>query len=95
MRYNIAGTVSQELIKAGRKIVVNEVHITNTHASTTAVVDLFINNTESTFHLLNDVHIPAGVALVLDSNSLKFDNDTSGYGLFIKLASGAVDVLIT
>ena len=92
LRKNITGTVTTELLASGKKLnAIKEISIT---AISAAVGSLYIGNSSDTFYLIKDTEIPAGVVLTLDSQFLKFDNSSSGYGLFIKLASGAVDVCI-
>lgn len=56
---------------------ISSISICNQHASTAAVVTLFLDdelgNANSEVHIINGVSIPAGVTLVLSSN-VSFDN---------------------
>ena len=90
LRKNVTGTVATELVAIGKNLTnVKSISIT---AVTAAVADLYIQNTSDTFYLIKGVTIPLGTILELDSNFLRFDNSTSGYGLFIKLTSGSVNI---
>ena len=92
LRHNVTGTVTTELLSAGSNVnTIKEIAIT---AVTAAVVDLYVGDSSNTFYIIKGVTVPLGSILVLDSESLKFDNTTLGFGLFIKLASGSVDVSI-
>ena len=91
-RKNITGTVTTELIASGTNLnAIKEISIT---AVTAAVVDLHINSSSDTFYLIKGATIPLGAVLILDSEFLKFDNTTNGFGLFVKLTSGSVDISI-
>tara|TARA_Y100000593_G_C4219082_1_gene290840 strand:- start:49 stop:348 length:300 start_codon:yes stop_codon:yes gene_type:complete len=91
---SISGTVSNELLAAGQNKVIKEILVSNTHASTTATVDLYIHDATSTYYFLKGTSIPAGVSLVLDNAFLNFNNSISAFGLYIKLGAGTVDVVI-
>ena len=92
--HNISGTVSKELVARGQNVKVKEINISNTHASTTATVDLYVNDLVNTYYFMKGVSIPAGVSLVLDQESISFDNSIHGFGLFVKLGAGQVDIII-
>ena len=93
LRQNITGTVTTEMITAGSRI--NNITEMLIAAVTTAVVDVYIGDSSNNFYIIKGVTVPIGASLVLDSKALNFDNSTSGYGLYIKLASGSVDVSIS
>lgn len=99
LRNNVTGTanLTSKLLSAGDKInSITSILITNTHASASAVVDLFIdNNVEGAFYIIKNVTIPFGVSVALTDN-VKFDNTKSGFDLYIKVAASTstLDVLI-
>tara|TARA_R110001592_G_scaffold191093_2_gene437224 strand:+ start:366 stop:680 length:315 start_codon:yes stop_codon:yes gene_type:complete len=75
---------------------IKAITITNTHASASADVDLFIdNNVEGSFYIIKNLSIPKGVSLVLTEN-VKINNSATGFGLYIKVAasSSTLDVII-
>jgi hypothetical protein len=53
-----------------------------------------LESTEYSYYILNNVAIPNGVTLLLDSSYFKFDR--SEYDLYIKLSAGdsAVDIIL-
>lgn len=92
--FNISGALTQELLAAGAGEKVSSVQLTNTHASDSVTVDLYIEKKlTGTFYLLKAVEIPKGVALVHDK--LGFSNNNEQFGLYIKLgaADSTVDVI--
>ena len=103
--YNIDGSsgVTVELIAPRNAVTaVNSLAMTNTHAANTATLSLFIQTSpkasaSSTFYIIKNVSIPAGVTLLLDNpNLLSFNNKTNGYGLYATVGSSdTVDVLIS
>jgi len=110
LHHNISGELTQELLAAGDNVVVNNISLTNVHASTTCTVDLYIENklqagyptgqndlTAGQFYLAKAIALPVGATLILDNVS--FANRAAQFGLFIKLTKGAsetpvVDVII-
>ena len=81
--YNISGENTQELLKVGSNISVSKISLTNTPASTTCTVDLYIEKSGvGTFYLLKDTILPPGVPLIYDS--IKFSNEANEFGLFMK-----------
>ena len=74
----------------------DSISICNQHASTTAVVTLYLDdglgNDNSDVHIINAVSIPAGTTLVLDGN-VNFNNDT--YDLKITNTGGVPLSIIT
>tara|TARA_B110000211_G_C13579435_1_gene335576 strand:- start:150 stop:482 length:333 start_codon:yes stop_codon:yes gene_type:complete len=102
--HNIDGSngVDVELLAPGDNSGgIKSILITNTHATAEATVSLFIQNNPtaaaaSTFFMLSTVAIPVGVSLLLDnSDMLSFNNNLSGYGLYVTVGSSdTLDVLI-
>tara|TARA_R100001082_G_C4312728_1_gene137495 strand:- start:14 stop:319 length:306 start_codon:yes stop_codon:yes gene_type:complete len=73
---------------------ITSILITNTHDTTTADIDLYIqDSSNNTFHIIKNTLIPAGVSLALTDN-VKFNNTSSGYSLIINAIAGTVDVHI-
>jgi len=103
--HNIAGSdgVDVELLAPGDDASnIKSILIANTHATDSATVSLFIQNSPSgfapvTFYMLSTVSIPSDTSLLLDSNDmLSFDNGLNGYGLYVTVGSSdTLDVLIT
>ena len=99
--HNISGELTQELLGAGDAVNVTSISLANIHASTTCTVDLYIEKQLlGKFYLLKTISLPVGATLVLDGNYVRFSNNTSQFGLFIKLTQGAsetpvVDVIIS
>jgi hypothetical protein len=95
LQSNISGTATTSVLAAGENVnKIDTIRLTNTHASTAAVVDLFIDsNSLGTFYIIKNVSIPTGASLIL-SDGVSFDNSSSGYTLYAKLASGTLDILI-
>ena len=96
--HNISGELTQELVAAGDNVNVSSISLSNTHASTTCTVDLYVEKKlTGTYYIMKNVSLPVGAVL---SHDLSFDSDTDEYGLYIKLTQGAsetptVDVTIS
>ena len=96
--HNIDGSngIEVELLAAGDGgDNIQSIWITNTRASNAATVSLYINNNTSNkkYYLLSTVVIPANGSLLLDDNSLSFNN--SNYGLYMTVGSSdTLDVII-
>ena len=96
--HNVTGSsgVEVELLAAGDGgDNIQSIWITNTRASNAATVSLYINNNTSNkkYYLLSTVVIPANGSLLLDDNSLSFNN--SNYGLYMTVGSSdTLDVII-
>ena len=75
---------------------IKSIMITNIHATADATVSLYIFQSTTSYYILSTVAIPSDTSLLLDdSNTLSFNNSTSGYGLAITVGSSdTVDVLI-
>tara|TARA_Y100001973_G_C5176702_1_gene322408 strand:- start:1250 stop:1573 length:324 start_codon:yes stop_codon:yes gene_type:complete len=93
-----AAELTQQLLAPGDEVVVNEVALTNVHASTACFVDLYIEKKlVGRFYLLKKVQLPTGVTLSVDTGG--FNNGDGEYGLYIKLTKSAsetpaVDVIL-
>ena len=98
LHHNISGELTKELLAAGDGVNVSKISLTNIHASTMCTVDLYIEKKlTGTFYLLKAVQLPIGVTLIYDN--IKFNNNSSEFGLYIKLTKSAsetptVDVII-
>ena len=102
--HNITGSsgVDIELLAPGDGANdIKSILIANIHATADATVSLFIQDdptaaTTSTFYMLSTVAIPSDTSLLLDSNDmLSFDNELSGYGLYLTVGgSDTLDVMI-
>ena len=95
LQSNISGTAITSVLAAGENVSkIDTIRLTNTHASTTATVDLFIDSDSlGTFYIIKNISIPAGASLVLNEG-LDFDNSSSGYTMYTKLGAGEIDILI-
>jgi hypothetical protein len=95
LQSNITTTAITSVLDAGENVSrIDTIRLTNTHASTTATVDLFIDsNSLGTFYIIKNVSILAGTSLVLNEG-LSFDNSINGYTMYVKLGAGQIDVLI-
>ena len=95
LQSNISGTAVTSVLAAGENVnKIESIRLTNTHSSTDAVVDLFIDsNSLGTYYIIKNLSIPAGASLIL-TDGISFDNSSSGYTLYAKLASGTLDILI-
>ena len=100
--HNVTGStgVTVELIQPGDNTNgIKSILLSNIHATATATVSLFIQNSPSgvaisTYKIINNVSIPAGVSLLIDDAPLMSFNGNT-YGLYITVgASDTVDVII-
>ena len=102
--HNIDGSdgVDVELLAPGDNSGgIKSILITNTHATADATVSLFIQDNPTaavaeTFFILSTVAIPSDASLLLDnSDMLSFNNNLSGYGLYVTVGSSdTLDILI-
>ena len=92
---NISGTVAISVLEAGDNVSkIKTIRLTNTHASTAATVDLFIDsNSLGTFYIIKNTSIAAGVSLVLNEG-IDFDNSINGYTMYVQLGAGEIDILV-
>jgi len=99
--HNITGELTQELLAAGDEVKVTSISLANTHASTTCLVDLYIEKKlTGKFYIIKSIQLPVGSTLILEGNDVNFSNAANEFGLFIKLTKGAsetptVDVIIS
>ena len=95
--HNISGELTQELLAAGDNAKVSSISLSNTHASTTCTVDLYIEKALiGKFYIMKGVSLPVGVTL---SHSFSINNSANEFGLYIKLTKSAsetptVDVIL-
>ena len=98
----VASGVNIELIVPGDNVRdIKSILITNTHATADATVSLYIQNdptggTTSTFYMLSTVAIPSDTSLLLEGgNVIKFNNSSSGFGLYVTVGStDTIDLII-
>ena len=96
--HNISGELTQELLAAGDDVRVSSISLTNTHASTTCTVDLYIKKKlTGIYYIMKSVSLPVGVVL---SHDFRFNNNDDEFGLYVKLTKGAsetptVDVILS
>ena len=96
--HNITGELTQELLAAGDNIDISKISLTNIHGSLPCTVDIYIEKKlTGTFYLLKAVTLPIGRTLIYDN--MRFNNNTSEFGLYIKLTKSAsetpaVDVIL-
>jgi len=82
--FNITGELTQELLAVGDNVSVSQVLLSNTDATHTGIVDLYIEKKlTGKFYLLKNVKIPPGVTLVHDIRG--FNNKANEFGMYIKL----------
>tara|TARA_R100000501_G_C2569435_1_gene76881 strand:+ start:104 stop:409 length:306 start_codon:yes stop_codon:yes gene_type:complete len=95
--HNISGELTQELLAVGDNAIVSSISLSNTHASTTCTVDLYIEKKlTGKFYIMKGVSLPVGVTL---SHSFSINNSANEFGLYIKLTKSAsetptVDVIL-
>jgi len=100
LHHNIGGELTQELLAVGGGIDVQKISITNTHASITCTVDLYIEKKlTGTFYLIKGVAIPVGATFIYQ-DGVRFTTKVNQFSLYIKLTQGAseipsVDVIIS
>ena len=96
--FNITGELTQELLAAGSNTSVSKISLTNIEGTNKCTVDLYIEKKlKGKFYLLKGVELSIGTTLIYDS--MKFSNNASEFGLYIKLTKSAsetpaVDVII-
>tara|TARA_R110000823_G_scaffold44212_1_gene114598 strand:- start:777 stop:1286 length:510 start_codon:yes stop_codon:yes gene_type:complete len=90
--FNISGELTQQLLAPGDNVNVSKISLTNTQKVSKCKVDLYIEKAlTGKFYLLKGVELPIGSTLVYDS--MKFNNSTDQFGLYIKLTDGATFTL--
>ena len=93
---NISGTAPVEVLTAGDNVnEIKTIRLTNTHASASVVVDLFIeSNSLGKFYISKGSTMSAGTTVVL-ADGLSFDNRLTGFSLYAQPRTDVtVDVLI-
>jgi len=96
--FNITGELTQELLAAGSNTPASKISLTNIEGTNKCTVDLYIEKKlTGKFYLLKGVELPIGTTLTYDS--MRFNNQASEFGLYIKLTKSAsetpaVDVII-
>ena len=110
-RHNISGDTTIALASPGDNMSrIKSIVITNTHASSSMTVNLYIGGLSiagvaaTYYYLLKGKLIHKGESLILENDSLKFDNaikpdeetNTADLGLYIQLGSSTstADVII-
>tara|TARA_R110002096_G_scaffold175796_1_gene351684 strand:- start:777 stop:1286 length:510 start_codon:yes stop_codon:yes gene_type:complete len=90
--FNISGELTQQLLAPGDNVNVSKISLTNTQKVSKCKVDLYIEKAlTGKFYLLKGVELPIGSTLVYDS--MRFNNSTDQFGLYIKLTDGATFTL--
>ena len=69
--------------------------ISNTHASSEVRVDLTIYDDSNNYLILNNVSIPNGASLSLDSHEVAFDNNLYQMKIQLNAVDSAVTIKIT
>ena len=97
--HNITGSTGEtvQLVAPGDGANnIKSIMIANIHATADATVSLYIFQGSKKYYILPTVAIPSDTSLLLDdSNTLSFNNSTSGYGLGVTVGSSdTVDILI-
>jgi hypothetical protein len=92
---NVTSSSITSLLTRGDNVRVNSISLCN-NAAVTVAAQLFLSDGVNNYFLIKDVDIPTEVTLVLDHNSVKFNNSSSGLSLFIKLtpASSTANVSV-
>jgi len=94
-----AAELTRELLAAGDDVKVSKISLTNIHADTKCIVDLYIEKIlTGKFYLLKGVELPVGVTL--EYKNPPFNNRSGEFGLYLKLTKSAseipsVDVIIS
>ena len=82
--FNITGERTRELLAARSDVSATSISLANVDSSHSSIVDLYIEKTGTgKFHLLKNVNIPAGAALIHDLKG--FNSKANEFGLYIKL----------
>ena len=92
----IADTNATAITIPYNNVKYKSLRLVNTHATATITLDLYIqDSTPTIYYILNNVAIPNGATLKLDSDEFNFDRNT--YTLYINTdnAAGGIDVLIS
>ena len=85
--FNISGESTRQLLAPGTNVKVSKISLTNVQKVSKCKVDLYIEKQlTGKFYLLKGVELPIGATLVYDD--IKFNNNSGGFGLYIKLTDG-------
>ena len=85
--FNISGELTQQLLAPGDNVNVSKISLTNTQKVSKCKVDLYIEKAlTGKFYLMKGVELPIGATLIYDA--MNFSNNTSEFGLYIKLTDG-------
>ena len=87
LHHNISGELTQELLAPGDTVSLSKISLTNVQKVSKCKVDLYIEKQlTGKFYLLKQVELPIGATLIYDD--IKFNNNSGGFGLYIKLTDG-------
>ena len=87
LHHNISGELTQVFLSDGDGVSVSKISLTNVQKVSKCKVDLYIEKQlTGKFYLLKGVELPIGATLIYDD--IKFNNDSGGFGLYIKLTDG-------
>ena len=85
--FNVSGELTKELLATGDNVSVKNIALTNLQKVSKCKVDLYIEKQlTGKFYLLKQVELPIGTTLIYDD--IKFNNNSGGFGLYIKLTDG-------
>ena len=90
----ISGSTATLLVDSTSTTGVGSLHLSNTHSTDAALVDLYLTDASGTYYIFKNLDIPAGSALFLEGKEVSFGRDF--FSLYIKLnaSDSVVDVLI-
>jgi len=89
--HNISGELTKELLAVGDGINVKNISLANIQRFSSVSVDLFIQKPLlGRFYFFKKLVIPAGVTYSYDTS---FNNDSNGFGLFVKLTEAPTFLL--
>tara|TARA_R110001592_G_scaffold287046_1_gene555701 strand:- start:2 stop:511 length:510 start_codon:yes stop_codon:yes gene_type:complete len=92
LHHNISGELTQELFSAGKHADIALISLVNTHASTTCLVDIYIEKRlTGKFYIVKSLPLAVGASAIL--KDVKFNSRAGGYGLYIKLSKSDVFTL--
>mgnify|MGYP003651004410 CR=1 FL=1 len=90
LHHNISGELTQELFAAGKYLKVSLISLVNTHASTTCLVDIYVEKKlTGKFYIVKSLPLAVGASAILKDVSLR----PGEFGLYIKLSKSDVFTL--
>tara|TARA_R110002074_G_scaffold332415_1_gene502738 strand:+ start:58 stop:570 length:513 start_codon:yes stop_codon:yes gene_type:complete len=90
--HNITGELTQELLAVGDGVNITSISLVNTHASTTCLVDLYIEKLlVGKFYIIKSLPLAVGVSSIF--KDVKFNGKANQFGLYIKLSKSDVFTL--